>query len=208
LFRILFIVIMVIFIFLYFCLFCLLFYFGIFLFLLPSPVRSVFYLIFIYILAAILLFVFFFDFFSFIYIIVYVGALFVLFLFVVKLSSQVNGPIAYFYYEFVYFIIALLVSFFLSIFVLFFDLDFYFFDLFEYFFWFDWSNVGYGFLVTLGQVLYSEFFLVMILNIILLFIGAVFPIFYLLGDYNVFRRNQDVFEQVSRSNRLLFFRVK
>jgi hypothetical protein len=48
----------------------------------------------------------------------------------------------------------------------------------------------------------------MILNIILLFIGAVFPIFYLLGDYNVFRRNQDVFEQVSRSNRLLFFRVK
>jgi NADH:ubiquinone oxidoreductase subunit 6 (subunit J) len=151
---------------------------------------------------------FFFDFFSFIYIIVYVGALFVLFLFVVKLSSQVNGPIAYFYYEFVYFIIALLVSFFLSIFVLFFDLDFYFFDLFEYFFWFDWSNVGYGFLVTLGQVLYSEFFLVMILNIILLFIGAVFPIFYLLGDYNVFRRNQDVFEQVSRSNRLLFFRVK
>jgi NADH-quinone oxidoreductase subunit J len=52
-----------------------------------NPVLSAFYLIFMYIIASILLYCYYLEFFGYIYVIVYIGAIFVLFLIIVMLTS-------------------------------------------------------------------------------------------------------------------------
>jgi len=172
---------------------------GLMVILLQNPVHSILFLILTFSASAIILFLFGVEFLGIIFIIIYVGAIAVLFLFVVMM---LNVKITKLSDSFILPVLLLIVFLLLTQFLLFFENTFYFHNQFmwnsEYFFD-DFSNIE-----VLGQGLYNNYLICFLLAGFVLLVAIIGAIALTL-KFQSYRKTAPVNRQLSRSESFLAF---
>lgn len=170
-----------------------------------NPIHSVLFLVLVFLKISLLLFTLGIDFLPIIFIIIYVGAIAILFLFVImmidiKLSNLLNNNNFYKYFSIENFVLL----------IFFFNLLYFIkkseFNLNSIVFYIDWiikfDNLNN--LKCIGQFLYTYYFIHFLISGFLLLIGIIGPIVLTL-HININSKNQYLYKQLSRhSNRAIF----
>jgi NADH:ubiquinone oxidoreductase subunit 6 (subunit J) len=167
-------------------------------------ISSILSLILVFFFSSIFLFYLGLDYIGLIYISIYVGALSVLFLFVIMmLNVRIFTETSFFFF------ISLFVCIFLSFiffenYRFFFDIDQIFKDIFLNF-----NNLVLkkNIINTIGTYLYSQYFFYFILSGIILFIGMIGSVSLVLEPYKIIK-SQTIYQQISRSFNNSYFKIK
>jgi NADH-quinone oxidoreductase subunit J len=181
----------------------LLFFFALNIILSKNTLYSILSLIIVFFLSSLIILLFGLDYISLIFISIYVGALSVLFLFVIMM---INSRIFIKTNNFLFYFFFLLLSFiFLSITYLnfLFDLNFLF-NIFD-----NYINIiikGNP-LVVIGSLIFTKYFIAIIISAIILFIAMLGSVSLVLEPYKLIK-NQVIFQQISRNYDNSFFKIK
>lgn len=176
---------------------------ALFIFFSNNPMHSILFMIFLFFESALVLALFNLDFFAFLFIIVYVGAVAVLFLFIVMLLEVKieNFNILYFF-SLNFFFNFLIINFFFNFFnSLFYNLNFYPFNF--NFFLINFVDILSD-IVVLGQMLFNHYLFCFIFAGLILLVALIGAIS-LSYNFNLFKTKNVIFRQLNRSSNILMF---